>query len=319
MRAFVVRAGVFAILCGGVFGGWAYALYRLEVQAYQREVNIPPDTQIVVCGDSHLETGFDPRCWPNSFNFALSAITLDQLELKVYGLLKENPSYRGLVVVDIWPEKLFKPNVDQPLVTSGPAGKRLMLHWLYPEANRRPMDGMAKLFRDAILAKRTRTAFKALTRGKPYKSSVGGVGVLGGKTPEPDEVVAKEGFTTHPEVVAETIRRKAATINGFPPYSKTSKQHEVIANMVRIVRAHGCKLVMVTTPLHGKMLAAIDAGRLRAFNEAMRELSEELDFPYVNALSWEFPDACWQDGDHLNARGALFFTRRLKGEVANVL
>ncbi|MCQ2183771.1 MAG: hypothetical protein MJY89_10320, partial [Bacteroidales bacterium] len=62
----------------------------MERQSYFREVHIPKKTQVVVCGDSHLESGFDTRCWPGSFNFALSAITLDQLELKVYGLLKEN-------------------------------------------------------------------------------------------------------------------------------------------------------------------------------------------------------------------------------------
>lgn len=142
MKSFSIRVIVFACLCAFIFGGWAYALYRLELQSYFKEVQIPGKTRVAVCGDLHLESGFDTRCWPGSFNFALSAITLDQLELKVYGLLKENQDYHGLVIIDISPEKLFNPNVDRLLVTSGSAGKRLMLHLLYPEVNRRPMDGM---------------------------------------------------------------------------------------------------------------------------------------------------------------------------------
>lgn len=319
MKTFATRACLFALLCVITFGGWAYALYHLERESYFREVSMPEDVRVAVCGDSHLESGFDTRCWPGSFNFALSAITLDQLELKVYGLLKENPDYHGLVIVDISPEKLFNPNVDRPLVTSGSAGKRLMLHLLYPEVNRRPMDGMVKLFRDAIFAKRTKKAWKAFTCGKPYQSSVGGVGVWNGPVPSPDAIEAKEGFKTYPNVVADGIRRKAETINGFPPYASDAKQHEVIASIVRNVRAHGCRPVFVSTPLHLRLRAEIDEARLKDFDENMSAMATELGVPYVNALRWEYPDDCWFDGNHLNARGAIHFTRQLKREVENVL
>ena len=73
----------------------------------------------------------------------------------------------------------------------------------------------------------------------------------------------------YPDIVAKNIYRKAETINSFPFCSGRSKQQEVIINIVRVIQEHGCCPVVVSTPLHKRLLEAIDEDVLNTFDQNM--------------------------------------------------
>lgn len=324
MKRFVLQVILFALIVVGLFGGWSALLVRMEFTAYARESQMPTNTLYAVCGDSQTELGLNPALWPRFFNFSLSAIQLDQIELKTIDLLARNPGRPKILLIDISPRKLAAQNITKPLVEARNAGKRFMLHVLHPQKSRRSLDGVAVIFRDAILVKRTKKAWKAIRKGRPYASSIGGEG-----TPDPDlteedvvrnrtAILAKRatcGFRDHRKEVQKGIDEHADELNAWGLVDESSETVRCIRDILRHVKSRGVTPVLITPPWHPDLLARIPAEKLANFHEVMNEIAQSEGVAYLDHLEMTFPDHEWRDGNHLNSHGAVKYTEYVRREV----
>lgn len=327
MKRFVLQVGLFALIVIGLFGSWSALLVYMEVTAYERESHMPTNTLYAVCGDSQTELGLNPALWPRFFNFSLSAIQLDQIELKTIDLLERNPGLPKVLLVDISPRKLAAQNITEPLVESRSAGKRFMLHVLRPEKSRRSLNGVAVIFRDAILVKRTKRAWKRLRKGRPYASSIGGEG-----TPDPaltEEMVARNreailaaqatcGFRDHLKEVRDGIDEHADELNSWGLVNETSETVRCICDILRYVKSKNVMPILITPPWHPELLAKARPEMLANFHAIMNSISEREGVPYLNHLEMPFPTSEWRDGNHLNEHGAVRYTELVRRAVENI-
>lgn len=324
MKKYVLRFALFGLLAVLIFGGWAGTLLWMEISAYSRESRMPPGTLYAVCGDSQTEVGLRPELWPHFFNFSRSAIQLDQIELKALDLLERNPGMLKALLIDVSPRKLSVQSIDRPLLEARNAGKRFMLHVLHPRQSRRSLDGVVVLFRDAILVKRMTKVLKCLRQGRPYESSIGGVGGADPKLTEEDVVrnrsallsmPAKIGFRDHRDQVVAAIDEHVAEMMSWGPIDRDAKTARCIRDMVSLVKAHGVMPVLMMTPLSSDYLDKVPKERLDNVRSVMQEIARDCDVPYLDYLELEFPVEEWRDGNHLNCHGAVRFTERVRADV----
>lgn len=323
MKRFLLNFALFAFLSAVLYGGWAGALLWAELHAYARESHLPDDVTCVVCGDSQTETGLLPHVWPHFFNFSISSLQLDQVELKVIDLLERNPGFKGTVILDMSPVKLFDQDIDRPLLEDRSAGKRFMLHALHPDRSRRSLDGIAILFRDSILVKRTTKAVKFLSKGVPYVSSIGGMGSVPDLTEEKAgeyrkrfrEASTVQGFVSHPELVKEAVDEAVADLDHWGEVDSGAKSAACLRDILRFIRAHGATPVVITTPWHASLRERVRPGLLENFRRVMARIAAEEGVAYHDYLEMPFPDGEWRDANHLNIRGAVRFTDRVRADV----
>ena len=326
MKRFLVRFALFSLLAVLLYGGWAAALLFAELRAYARESKMPPGTRVAVCGDSQTEVGLLPHVWPGFFNFSISSLQLDQVELKVVDLLDRNPGFKGVVILDVSPMKLFAQDIDKSMLEDRSAGKRFLLHALHRDRSRRPLDGILLLFRDSILVKRTTKAFKSLRLGVPYVSSIGGMGAVPGLTEEKARTnrekflnaPTQRGFAEHPELVAEGMEEAAAELNRWPLVDENAKSIRCLRDILAFVRAKGARPVLITTPVHPKLLAKFPPEKRANFRDQVRRLAESTRTPWFDYLEMPLADDDWRDGNHLNFRGAVKLTDAVRRDVEGI-
>lgn len=326
MKRFILKILLFTFLSVLIFGGWSGALLWAELSAYARESRMPEGTRVAVCGDSQTETGLIPPIWPGFFSFSISSLQLDQVELKVIDLLERNPEFRGTLILDMSPVKLFDQDIDKPLLEDRSAGKRFLLHALHRDRSRRPLDGIVILFRDSILVKRTAKAFKCFRAGCPYFSSIGGMGAVAGLTEEKARANRKkilsmptpQGFTEHPDLVEEGMAEAAAALGRWGEVSMSSKSVCCLMDIIRYVKSCGVTPVVITTPLNRRFLDRIPKSKLLNFKRTMRDVTSAVGVAYFDYLETDFPDEEWRDGNHLNFKGAVRLTDRVRKDVESV-
>ena len=323
MKRFLLNFALFAFLSVVLYGGWAGALLWAELHAYARESHLPDDVTCVVCGDSQTETGLLAPTWPHFFNFSISSLQLDQVELKVIDLLERNPDFRGTVIIDMSPMKLFDQDLDKSMLVDRSSGKRFLLHALHPDRSRRPLDGVVILFRDSILVKRTTKALQCIRKGCPYFSSIGGMGAVPGLTEDAAATNRTRflsmptpcGFAEHPDLVEEGMDEAATELDRWGLVDADSKSVRCLRDILSEIRAHGARPVMITTPIHPRLLNRMPRNKLENFKATLQTVAKAEKVAYFSYLKEEFPDGEWRDGNHLNFRGAVRLTEMVREDV----
>lgn len=297
MKRFLLNFLLFAALAAILYGGWAGALLLAEIRAYEREAHLPADVTCVVCGDSQTETGLLPHTWPHFFNFSISSLQLDQVELKVIDLLDRNPGFQGTIILDMSPMKFFDQDIDKSMLEDRSAGKRFLLHALHPDRSRRPLDGIVILFRDSILVKRTTKALQCLRKGIPYFSSIGGMGAIAGLTEEKAAANRERflsmptpcGFVEHPDLVEAGMAEAAAELDRWGLVGRDAKSIRCFRDILSEIRARGVRPVVITTPIHRRLLARMPQEKLRNFKALVRDVTAEEGVDYFSYLECDCP------------------------------
>lgn len=323
MKKFILKSLLFCFLCAAIFGGWSAVLLWAEISAYKREVKIPEGYTLAVCGDSHTEQGLMPAVWPELFNFSLSGMQLDQIQLKIYDLVERNPGQLKTMIVDTSPFNMMSPELSTPLIESKTFGKRFLLHVLRPKENRRSLKGIHVIFRDAILIKRTGKVIKSWRKKRPYQSSIGGVGIATtflepGLDPETIETT-RECFRTNPDEVMEDIVEKTDKLGGYPKLTAKSENAKILKEIIVFLQEHNIKPIITSTPLHREMLKRISPEAISDYKAVMRAVCSEMGVDYLDYLEVDYPDSYWGDGNHLNNRGAYVFTQKVRADVEAIL
>jgi hypothetical protein len=305
MKRFIFRSFLLAAISAMILGGWSCALLWAEISAYRTECHAPPEKEVLVCGDSQTEASLDPGFWPSLFNFSQSATALDQSYLKLMDILAANPGQFKTLLVDLSPIAIYTYNPEKPLVDAGPCATLFLLHCLHPKDNVRQLSGLPRIFRDTILAKRTRALWKTMRKGKSYRSSLRG-GYL---------ATDKRGFVEFREKVREELGWKANEINGARPLADDSPAAGVLRDTVALARTNGVKVVFISTPLHRALRAKIDPKRLSSFRDWAAAFARDQGCPYFDHLSDDFPDEQWRDANHINRFAAPELTKRIRMET----
>ena len=306
MKRFLSRFALFASIAGILLAIWSGAVMWAEFSTYRRELKMPSGTHILVCGDSQVAHALDPALWPGLFNFSLDASLLDQSRMKLADLLKANPGRADTVLLDISPWKYYVNNPTNALIKEGAAAQQLLLHLLHWRENIRPLSGFAKMFRDLVLVKKGRKLHRLVAKRRPYRSSLCGGYV---KT-------SKAAFIDAQDFAELNIRRISGGINAAPKAGTGTATFDEWTKMLDLVRKAGVKkVVIITTPFHPRLRAAIDKPRLDDFRRAVRAFAARTGCPYLDFLDLNVPDAGWRDGNHLNEVGASIFTAACRKAV----
>lgn len=299
MSRFLYRSALFAGLALLLLGGWSLLVVGVEIATYRREIQMPPGSHTLVCGDSQPAHAFDPACWPGLFNFSLDGTLLDQSRMKMEDVLAANPGQVQTLILDVSPWKFYVNNPYSALVDENAAAAQVLVNILHWRENRRPMRGFAKMFRDTILAKKTSKLHRFVYGKRPYKSNLCGGFVKTDKT----------HFSDGSGIVEYNIRRLADKLAVAPKAGEGSAVFDEWRQTIESARRAGVRqIVLVTTPFHPRLLAAIDAGRLVDFRSKTRSFAREVGCRYVDFLEFAVPDLGWRDGNHLNRHGAALFT-----------
>ncbi len=305
MKQFIIKIFFFALLVAVVFGGWSAALLVAEYKNYQKEIIMPKDTSILVCGDSHTEAALDPAYFLGLYNFSQSACVLDQSLLKLKDFFKRNPGRIKTVLVDVSPLQLYCNDVTMPLAKAGPPANLFLLHCYHRGDTRRSLDGIVGIFRDTILAKRTRALWKSVRKKRPYKSSL-----KGGYIPSD-----KRGFVSVRDKVYAEMHDRAKQINKSWQLTEDVPIVQDVLATIRFAKDNGARVVLMTTPFHRELTKLIEPKRLNDFFSLVNEIAKREKLQYVNCFYWDFPDDQWRDANHLNQYASKAFTERLKKEI----
>ncbi len=306
MKRFLVKLSFFAFCVVVIFGGWSAALLIAEHMSYQKEIVMPKDAHILICGDSHTEAALDPTHFPGLYNFSQSACELDQSYLKLIDFFRANPGKIKTVIIDVSPLQLYCNDVTMPLVDAGSCAMLFLLHCYHPAESHRSLDGIVGIFRDTILAKRTRALWKTIRKKRPYKSSLKG-GYIASE---------KQGFVFIKDKVVKEMRNCANEINTSWHLTENVPIVQEVLKMIRLAKSNGAEVVLMTTPLHREFTQMIDKKRLDDFFALLNQIAARESLRYVNCLYWDFPDEQWRDGNHLNKYASEEFTKKIKLEVA---
>ena len=244
--------------------------------------------------------------WPDLFNFSLDATLLDQSRMKLADLLAANPGRIDTVLFDISPWKFYVNNPRNALIEEGAAAQQLLLHLLHWRENIRPLNGFAKMFRDLVLVKKGRKLHRLVAKRRPYRSSLCGGYVR----------TCKAAFIDAPDFAEHNIRRISGGINAAPKAGTGTAVFDEWIKSLDLVREAGVKkVVIITTPFHPRLRAAIDKPRLDDFRRAVRTFAAKAGCQYLDFLDLQVPDAGWRDGNHLNEVGASIFTSACRKAV----
>ena len=307
MKKFFSYMTLFLLLPVLVGLGWTIFVVVMDARSYMRALAAPEGTTVAVCGDSQTKDALDPALFPGLFNFSTAATTCDQDLLRLSDLLSRNRGRLRHVLLDVSPLKVGY-STEKPVSELNSSRVHALLYFYHLFEKRRELGSVGALWRDVVCTRKYNEFRKAILRGKPWRSSMAGA-----FDPEKEQGFLNPKFRAR---ALEDVLEKAERVNRRPPVDLEAPLFGALAESAGLVRAAGAVPVFTTMPLSRQLRSAIEPDRLAAFTAAVRDLATRLDVDYLDYLSYDLPDSCWHDGNHLNRAGAEMFTRRFAADFA---
>ena len=304
MKKFIYRVFLFAGIIAIVFGVWGTMILSMEISAYHRELVMPEGRDILVCGDSQPEHALDPSVWPRLFNFSRTATAMDQRYMKLLDLYRANPSRIKVLLLDISIIKYYAGEgyLSKILRDDGTYDKQFLIHFLHPNANKRSLEGLSIIFRDALLCKKTKLAWRVLRGKRSYESSIGGRFLS----------CDKFGFIDNDEEVRRYAEELATS-------AKTDRPNELFLDylnkIIELAISNKSKVILFATPIHNELTKHFSKEQLIRFDKDMESLANSKSIHWLNFTDVQLPDDCWRDANHLNFKGAKEFSELVKKRI----
>lgn len=307
MKKFIYKILLFAAMIACFFGVWSIGILAMEIRAYHKELVMPPECDIVVCGDSQPEHALDSNLWPRLFNFSKTATAMDQRYMKLLDLYKVNPGKMKILLMDVSLLKYYAGEgyLSKILRDDGTYDMQFFIHLLHPDINTRSLDGVLILLRDALLCRKTKLAWRVLRGKKEYESSIGGRYLP----------CDKHGFRDNIGAVRRYAAELAAGANADRPNELFV---HYLNRIVDLAVSNGSKVVLFATPIHHELTRHIDQAVLNGFDKDMRNFAGTRSLNWLNFTDCQLPDDCWRDANHLNEKGAAKFTALLKQSIESL-
>lgn len=95
-------------------------------------------------------------------------------------------------------------------------------------------------------------------------------------------------------------------------------QVECIVSIAKLLPKRNAKLIVVTSPVHGKYLEQVDSRSVALMNTMMDSLSQIYSIEYKNYLfdTSFLHEKLFSDIHHLNKQGALLFSQKIKNDFS---
>ena len=275
-----------------------------EIKLYRSNIRIAPDVNYVVVGDSQSEMAVNPECFPHLANHSIAGLSFDQALYKIRDLLEVNADRDFTIILDVSPRRVLRNG--WPLTTADFESRYAILNFIHFFNSRRKLDEPIKLIRDRIV----KDAFNSLTRRKftkkhkkIQKKSWGGFQPRNGQRwiSHPVET-AQEASQSISETLAEAGKDDSIAASNF----------SIIDEIITTVSANGKKIILVTTPWHGVLVEKLSAKLIPSFRSKMQVLADRHGIKWIDTIEWPISDDGWLNPNHLNASGAVKYTKFLR-------
>lgn len=306
MRRFVIRSIQFALLVVLTIGGFCAIEIAWEIRSYRREVIAPEGATVFVCGDSRTEFGLDPGCWPELFNFSVRGRPLDQTYLTASDILDANDGRLRTLIVDVsWEGMNF--DYGAPLGAMGAAGQWYLLCLLHWRERMRDLRGLGEVVRSVMCEKRLRLVSKAIRGKRDFQSSlVSGYSHMGGCWQH-----------EHPDCFERFLLKVRDDCCARHGADRVNRQYfQVLDRILELGRSRGVEVVLITAPWHEAIRRSVGTDNVCWFMELVDRYAREKGCRYLNLMEMDFPEECWFDANHLNAKGAALFTATVRDWVS---
>lgn len=96
---------------------------------------------------------------------------------------------------------------------------------------------------------------------------------------------------------------------------KTDVQMYFLRKIVNLCKENSVNIIFLSTPVHNYYKEKIPAETLVNFYH----ITQEFDVPKINYLKYETPDSLMSDGNHLNIKGAEYYSNLISDEIDKIL
>lgn len=282
-------------------GGFCLLEIVAEIRSYRQELVAPVHATVFVCGDSRTEKCLDPASWPELFNFSVSGRPFDQTYLMAKDIVAANPGRFRTVLVDISPERA-RCDYDVP-VGEMICPQFFLLYFLHLDEPLRPLDGIGGVFRDAMVEERLRLVWRVIRGKKVFRSSLAGGYVN-------KAVCLKQ---TNPDIFDKRARRLSdETRELLREPGRNVQYFRLVDKIVDWGRSQGVEVALLTAPWHPDLVQRSGEGNVRRFTGVVEAYAARKGCRYLNLMEMSLPEECWQDGNHVNGKGAAYVTKTVR-------
>lgn len=288
MKRFIVRLAAVLLPFIGIVLGISVFSYRMEWRVLENDLRCLPEIRAVVVGDSRAEVYWDPSVIPWLRNCGQSATPFQITAKKAKMLVELNP-HLELVVIDIWPSKLFDSNT--PFDPSAPAGVSLLevtdRHNMPPFGDDFPIRFVNGVLKPALQHVRSPTQIR--------QSLIAGGFLKNHKFLRENKWAREETYAQH----------EMYQLRDTPLYMEG-----VLEDLLSWMKDRNVNVVLTTTPIyHWWWEYYYSKEAQEYFTRRVQEIADKYAVKWYNWMH-EYQDEIdyWADGDHLNDVGAKAFS-----------
>ncbi len=289
MKRFVIKLSVVVVPFIALLAILFRVAYVAELNLLKKDLTFPPGIRAAVLGDSRVEVYFDPDEIPWLRNCGQSATPFEITAHKAKLIAELNPNLE-LIIIDMWPSKLFADNV--PFAPFCPYGISLI-----EIMSRDDMPPLGENFPVRLSQGLLRPGLKhAVSTRTDAKSQIAGGFMKNHKFLKENKWSKIETYTSHPKYQMKAV----------PPRGEV-----LLENLLDWMKKHNRRVVLTSTPLYDLWWTNYYSEEARTyFEKRMVEISKKYGVHWYNWLH-EYQDKIdfWADGDHLNDIGAKQFSQ----------
>lgn len=268
-------------------------------------ITFPDKISTVIMGDSHAEACLNPAYIENSISLALSSEKAAFTYYKLRNVIEHNPQVHKVILA----------YSNHSLFVTGDSGAAEMMHRYH---NIIDQDFYSQYFKyegwNAIyystylidscslpfgLINDIYTYMKIRVASKPPY-------VLGGFQESNKSLIGNT------KCLKSTVNRQY--YNGSKPRNVSQLEVLYLNKIIRLCNDNKLKLYLINTPVHKDYYQTIPKRAIQVTNKLASLVVSE-NVTYIDKSNMNIPDDYWSDYDHLNGRGAVFFSQIIKEQI----
>lgn len=298
MKKFIYNILLFLIIpIVFVLGSWL--VYKLKID----NLKFKKDTSIIICGDSHTESGINDSILKNAINISNSSEQYLYTHSVIRQLLKNNSQIRTIILGCGFHS--FAKSHDKYMFENNEAQD--MYSRYFPMLDYESMSKIASSNSSGILRSFIKTygrmAKAILTNSKSYLDY-----------PFIGRYYKSDRSNLNDSLVTAAIKRHYYNDNG-EEQGFSDFQQFYLNKIVELCMKNNVRLILINTPISDNYYKRIPKKFISNYYNTLSSLNEKIDFWDFHSLHFE--NACFGDGDHLNAIGAKTLTIKIDSILEN--
>ncbi len=303
MRCFIRKLILAFVLVVISFLGVLLILLKKERHSYLKDITLSNDGKSVICvSDSITVYSLNPQFWPELVNLSSEASPMDVQLMKLEDILTHNPNRIQTVLLDVSLLRMAGER-EHPVLNADYEGSKFFpLYYWHRRDN--PLYAIQK------------HPLKMASNWMRYKCG----NLVKGKA--------------RSELVQGYLRRDVSRISshynledkeavGYAKMCNGNMGQEihnfwsvrVLREMIALCQKHEAKVCLITLPLNQLILDKLNPDTLAAFDSILDDLSKEYHTQLLNYLQEKLDDNCFININHLNYKGGIIITEKLKSSV----